>query len=63
MLFHKEATNLVGKAVQVHMTGHSLTGHLSSVGNDFMVMRVRKMNRIRRVIIRLSEIIFLFALI
>jgi hypothetical protein len=63
MLFHKEATNLVGKKVQVHLTGHSLTGHLSSVGNDFMVMRVRKMNRIRRIIIRLAEILFLFPLI
>jgi hypothetical protein len=63
MPFHKEATNLIGNKVQVHMTGHSLTGQLSSVGTDFMVMRVRKMNRIRRVIIRLSEIIFLFALI
>jgi hypothetical protein len=63
MLFHKEATNLVGKTVQVHMTGHSLTGNLSSVGTDFMVMRVRKMNRISRVIIRLAEILFLFPLI
>jgi hypothetical protein len=63
MLFHKEATNLVGKTVQVHMTGHSLTGSLSSVGTDFMVMRVRKMNRISRVIIRLAEILFLFPLI
>jgi hypothetical protein len=63
MLLHKEATNLVGKTVQVHMIGHSLTGHLSAVGTDFMVMRVRKMNRISRVIIRLAEILFLFPLI
>jgi hypothetical protein len=63
MLFRKEATNLVGKSIQVQMNGSTLTGHLSSVGTDFIVMRVRIRNRFRRVIIRLAEILFLFALL
>lgn len=63
MSFHNAAKALVGKSVQVQFTGHSLTGHLSSVGTDFMVMRVRIRNRIRRINIRLAEILFLFALI
>jgi hypothetical protein len=59
MLFHEEATKLVGKMVKVQMSRHSLTGRISSVGTDFIVMRVRIRNRIRRVIIRLAEILFL----
>jgi hypothetical protein len=63
MLFCEEATKLVGKSVKVQMKGHSLNGHLSSVGTDFIVMRVRIRNRIRRVIIPLAEILFLSALL
>jgi hypothetical protein len=63
MLFSEEATKLVGKSVKVQMKGHSLKGHLSSVGTDFIVMRVRIRNRIRRVVISLAEILFLFALV
>jgi hypothetical protein len=63
MLFSEEATKLVGKSVKVQMKGHSLTGHLSSVGTDVIVMRVRIRNRIRRVTIRLAEILFLSSIL
>jgi hypothetical protein len=65
MLFSEEATKLVGKSVRVQMKGHShsLKGHLSSVGTDFIVMRVRIRNLNRRVVIRLAEILFLSAIL
>jgi hypothetical protein len=63
MLFSEEATKLVGKLVKVQMKGHSVTGRLSSVGTDVIIMRVRIRNRVRRVIISLAEIIFLSAIL
>jgi hypothetical protein len=63
MLFRKEATKLIGKSVTVQMTGCSLTGTMSSVGTDFIVMRVIIRNRIRRVVIRLAEILFLSSIL
>jgi hypothetical protein len=63
MLFRNEATKLIGKSVKVQMTGHSLTGTMSSVGTDFIVMRIRIRNRIRRVIIRLAQILFLSSIL
>jgi hypothetical protein len=63
MLFSDEASKLVGKLVKVQMKGHSVTGRLSSVGTDVIIMRVRIRNRVRRVIISLAEIIFLSAIL
>ena len=63
MLFNDEATKLIGKSVKVQMTGHSLKGHMTSVGADVIVMRVRIHNRVRRVIIPLAEILFLTAIL
>lgn len=63
MLFRHRAKNLVGKSIQLQMTnGRILTGRLTMVGTDFLIMRVRIRNRVRRVIIRLAEILFLFSL-
>lgn len=64
MSFRQEATKMVGKSVQVHMSGNrTLTGRLSSVGSDFMIMHTRIGRRIRQVNIRLAEILFLFLLL
>jgi hypothetical protein len=64
MLFRHQATKLVGKSVQVQTTSDRiLTGRLSFVGTDFLVMRMRIGRRIRRVVIRLAEIILLFSLL
>jgi hypothetical protein len=63
MLFNDEATKLIGKSVKVQMKGHSLTGHMTSVGTDVIIMRVRIRNRFRRVIIRLADILFLTSII
>jgi hypothetical protein len=63
MSFRQQATKMIGKSVQVQMNGSTLTGHLSSVGSDFMIMRVRIRRRIRFINIRLAEILFLFALL
>jgi hypothetical protein len=63
MLFRQQAINLIGKSVQLQTTsGRILTGHMSSVGTNFLTMRVRIGNRNRRIIIRLAEIILLFSL-
>lgn len=64
MLFHQQAGKLVGKSVQLQTTnGRILTGRLTSVGADTLIMRVRMRGRIRRVIIRIAEIILLFSLL
>jgi hypothetical protein len=64
MRFRHQAAKLIGKSVQLQTTsGRVLTGRLTSMGTDFLVMRVRIGRRIRRVIIRLAEIILLFSLL
>ncbi|NOU92534.1 hypothetical protein GC093_04700 [Paenibacillus sp. LMG 31456] len=61
MSFRNQAQKMIGKSVQVQLTsGRTLTGKLTSVGTDFMIMRVRIGRRIRRINIRLAEILFLF---
>lgn len=64
MTFRQQAIKLTGKTVQLQTTsGRTLTGRMSSVGSNFLVMRVRVGRRIRRMIIRLAEIILLFSLL
>lgn len=64
MSFRSQAKGLIGQSVRVRMTdGTVLTGRLLSVGTDMMIMRVRIGGRIRRMIIRLAEILFLFSLL
>ncbi|GGG09784.1 hypothetical protein GCM10010916_28340 [Paenibacillus abyssi] len=63
MSFREKAKCLIGRSVEVQLgSGSSLRGRLTSVGSDFVVMHVRRGRRIRRVIVRLAEIAFLFAL-
>lgn len=57
MSFRDQAKALVGKTVEVHTLGSSIfKGRLLSVGNDFLVMRVRIRRVIRRIIIPLIAI-------
>ncbi|MGK9251325.1 DUF2642 domain-containing protein [Paenibacillus humicus] len=64
MSFRHQAKELVGTSVRIETTsGRVLTGRLTSVGSDFLVMHVRIGRRIRRINIRLAEIIFLFSLL
>ncbi|SDO24768.1 hypothetical protein SAMN04487897_110115 [Paenibacillus sp. yr247] len=63
MSFRNQAQKMIGKSVQVQLTnGRTLTGKLTSVGTDFMIMHVRIGRRIRRINIRLAEILLLFLL-
>lgn len=60
MNFIHEARHLVGHTVRVITVHGTFTGTLLSVGNDFLVMRVRIGGRLRRLLIRLALIIALF---
>jgi hypothetical protein len=63
MLFRNKAKALLGQSIEIQMTNSRvLRGKLSTVGTDFLVMHVRIGRRIRRVNVRLAEILFLFAL-
>ncbi|MBM7644426.1 type III secretory pathway component EscS [Scopulibacillus daqui] len=57
--FKREANNLVGSRVKVVTTIGAVTGILESVGDDFLVLRVRIRNRTFRFIIRLALIVAL----
>ncbi|WP_148660390.1 hypothetical protein [Anoxybacteroides amylolyticum] len=63
MNFIHEARHLVGHTVRVITVHGTFTGTLLSVGNDFLVMRVRIGGRLRRLLIRLALIIALFRLL
>ncbi|MBM7644427.1 hypothetical protein JOD45_000620 [Scopulibacillus daqui] len=61
--FVHEAKNLIGQKVRVITENGNYTGKLLAVGDDALVLQVRTNGRLRRLIIRIAEIIILFSLL